>query len=323
MSSVLVTGATGLVGANVCRLLVDRGHTVRALVRSLPGTDPLRDLGAELVLGDVTDSESLRRAGVGVDAVVHSAALIGGPGQDRDAFWAVNAQGSRNVLDVAPEGRTVLLATAELFAGLGSTITERSPLPEKGPTDPYGAAKRDAYEAGMERAAAGQHVSVVVPGGIYGPSPMVDRSFSENSYNRVIRGGIRGKLPQYVAFPAPWVYVDDVATVTVRAVEAGESGAQYLALGRPEDVATTARLINVASEVAGVDTRSEDLVIGPDNRDQIEQMFGPSLVEIAECDYPDPFFDDTGTREALGVTGTPLRDGLSALVDWMRAKGKL
>lgn len=323
MSTVLVTGASGLVGANVCKLLVERGHETRALVRTLEDTEPLAKLGAELVLGDVTDVDSLTRAGKGVDGVIHSAALIGGPDQDRDAFWAVNAVGSRNVLNIAPDGRTVIIGTAEMFAGVDETITEKTPLPENGPKDPYAEAKRDALLAGLELAAQGQHVSAVLPGGIYGPSPMVQRSFSTNSYNRVIRGGIRGKLPQYVAFPAPWVNSIDVATVVVRAVEDGISGEMYLSFGKPEDVLTTAGLINVASEIAGVDTRSQDLFINDSNRADIERMFGPSLVELAEREFPEPFFDDTYTRTALGVTTTGLREGLTTFINWMRAEGQI
>lgn len=323
MSSVLVTGASGLVGANVCLQLVERGHHARALVRSMEGTEPLAALGAELVLGDVTDVESLRTAGTGVDGVIHSAALIGGPGQDRDAFWAVNAVGSRNVLNIAPGGKTVIIGTAEMYAGVEETITEKTPLPDNGPQDPYAAAKRDALEAGLELAAKGQQVVAVLPGGIYGPSPMVQRSFSTNSYNRVIRGGIRGKLPQYVAFPAPWVYSIDVATTVVRSFEDGTSGEVYLAFGRPEDVLTTAGLINVASEIAGVDTRSEDLTINDGNRADIERMFGPSLVELADREFPEPFFDDTYTRTALGVSPTPLREGLTTFIDWMRREAQL
>jgi farnesol dehydrogenase len=323
MSQVLVTGASGLVGANVCRLLIERGHTARALVRSRSGTEPLAAMGAELADGDVTDADSLRRAGSGMDAVVHSAALIGGPGQDRDAVWQVNAVGTRSVLDLVPDGRTVVIGTVDLYAGCSETIDEKTPFPGRGPEDPYSSAKRDGLVAAMERAARGQHVSAVMPGGIYGPSPMVRRSFSANSYNRVVRGAVRGKLPAYVAFPAAWAYVADVAMVVVRAVEDGVSGASYLALGRPEDVCTTAGMLNVACEVAGVPHRSRDVYITDANRAEIEKVFGPSLLELSERTYPDPYFDDTHTRAWLGVSPTPLREGLSHFIEWARQQAQV
>jgi dihydroflavonol-4-reductase len=63
----LVTGATGSVGANVCRLARRDGYEVRAMVRSGTDTEPLEELGAKTVTGDVTDPESLRAAAGGVD----------------------------------------------------------------------------------------------------------------------------------------------------------------------------------------------------------------------------------------------------------------
>ncbi len=73
---ILVTGATGLLGNNIVRLAIEDGHEVVALVRTRETPTALRDLHVELALGDVTDSGSLLRAADGVDAILHSAALI-------------------------------------------------------------------------------------------------------------------------------------------------------------------------------------------------------------------------------------------------------
>ena len=51
--AVLVTGATGLAGANICKLLVERGDAVRALARQSADTAPLAELGVDVVTGDV------------------------------------------------------------------------------------------------------------------------------------------------------------------------------------------------------------------------------------------------------------------------------
>ncbi|HLH29349.1 MAG TPA: NAD-dependent epimerase/dehydratase family protein, partial [Acidimicrobiales bacterium] len=91
--TVLVTGATGLLGANVCRALVERGDAVRALCRAASDTAPLAALGVEIVTGDVTDREAVRGAARGTVAAVHCAALLGGASQDLEAFRAVNAEG--------------------------------------------------------------------------------------------------------------------------------------------------------------------------------------------------------------------------------------
>ncbi|HEY3376288.1 MAG TPA: NmrA/HSCARG family protein [Armatimonadota bacterium] len=68
---VLVIGATGKQGGHVARLLLRKGHRVRAFTRhpTAPAAQELAQLGAEIAVGDLTDRASLERAGAGVDAI--------------------------------------------------------------------------------------------------------------------------------------------------------------------------------------------------------------------------------------------------------------
>ena len=73
---VLVVGATGFLGSEICRLLVAEGHAVRGLVRET--SDPervsaLRSMGVATLVGDLKDPESVRPALAGADAVVSTA----------------------------------------------------------------------------------------------------------------------------------------------------------------------------------------------------------------------------------------------------------
>ena len=68
--TVLVTGATGLAGANICKLLLERGDAVRALARDGADTDPLIDLGVDVVTGDITDADDVLRAAKGCDSAI-------------------------------------------------------------------------------------------------------------------------------------------------------------------------------------------------------------------------------------------------------------
>ena len=151
---ILVTGATGSVGSNVCRLAAGRGIAVRALVRPGSDVDPLVQCGAEPVLGDVTDRDSVAAATRGVDGVIHCAAQIGetwstaGP---RD-YEAVNQWGTINVLDAAQAAgaaRTVVLLSA-VVGDRRVTTTEDSPLAPLAPgNSPYLRTKLAAYYEGM------------------------------------------------------------------------------------------------------------------------------------------------------------------------------
>src|SRR5258708_493510 len=97
--TLLVTGATGLVGSVLCRMAVQQGYKVRALLRDRKDAPILQALGVEHAIGDITDAPSLVRAAEGVDGIVHAAAVVGGtwttfkPEQFHDANYigAVNA----------------------------------------------------------------------------------------------------------------------------------------------------------------------------------------------------------------------------------------
>ncbi|MFV2144052.1 NAD-dependent epimerase/dehydratase family protein [Isoptericola sp. G70] len=93
--TVLVTGASGLLGGAVARLLVERGEQVRTLQRSASGVP-----GAEDVAGSVTDAATVARAVDGADAVVHLAAKVSLAG-DPAEFERVNVRGTEVLLDAA------------------------------------------------------------------------------------------------------------------------------------------------------------------------------------------------------------------------------
>ena len=72
----LIVGATGLLGGQICQLLAERGKPVRALVRDTSNPDKvatLRNIGAEIVLGDLKDRRSLETACRGANAVISTA----------------------------------------------------------------------------------------------------------------------------------------------------------------------------------------------------------------------------------------------------------
>src|SRR5271166_4208568 len=118
MSTVFVTGGTGLTGANVCEQLVGRGDRVRALVRKPDDAEVLGAMGVELIQGDIADAGDVLVAAKGCEAAIHTAALLGGASQDIADFHAVNVVGTANVLDAGRAlgmKRVVALSTATFF----------------------------------------------------------------------------------------------------------------------------------------------------------------------------------------------------------------
>ena len=98
MKPTLVTGASGFLGWHVARLLLERGHRVRALVRP---SSQIRELEVERVTGDLRDPASVERAVAGCGLVFHVAADYRLWAADESELYRSNVDGTRNVLQAA------------------------------------------------------------------------------------------------------------------------------------------------------------------------------------------------------------------------------
>jgi nucleoside-diphosphate-sugar epimerase len=113
VASLLLTGATGLVGSRLLPRLAGAGFDCRALVRSDVELPP----DTTAVRGDLDDADSLARAVEGVDAIVHLAATF--RTQDETAIWRANLDGTRNLIAAAeahaPGARFVMSSTGNVY----------------------------------------------------------------------------------------------------------------------------------------------------------------------------------------------------------------
>lgn len=321
--TILVTGGTGLAGSNVAVLLKENGKKVRALVRNTAGTEPLTERGIEVVQGDITDPASLDRAMQGATGVVHAAAALGGAWTTfkPEDFWSVNHQGTLNVLDAAKRagvGRTVVIDTHSILDP-AFTHTERSPiiLIEE-INSHYVRAKRAAYYGALYRAATGQHISFVTPGAIYGPGIFVERSLDPTSFTSVLVRGINGEIESFQKFPLFWTFVQDLAQICVRALDKGEIGRRYLAMGSSEDVSSLAAFCNQAAEMAGSPHRVKEFDPASSDAPNIGTMR-----QFAERKYASPYIDCSVTTAALGWAPTPRAEAIRRTMEWARAVGKI
>ena len=326
--TVFVTGATGLAGANVCKLLIERGDSVRALARAGADTDPLVAMGVEIITGDVTQADDVRRTARGSDAAIHCAALLGGASQDLADFQAVNADGTKHVLDAAEAlgmRRVVAVSTGTFFDAAGGLEREDAPVSKEPSSDPYTITKMAAFQDAMARAAAGQDVVTTHPGAIFGPSPVSSNALGRTSFNRVLLSALRQRLEQYLRFPVSWVFADDVARGCLLALDRGVSGERYMLDGQPEDVVSIAVACSRICELAGLDHRVQD--IDPSDDPELARVFGPTLVAIAakaDSDRPSRrSLGESKTYKRLGYDPIGLDEGLQATIDWLRAIGKI
>jgi nucleoside-diphosphate-sugar epimerase len=172
MSIYLITGATGFVGSHVADSVVANGNRVRAIARPDSDTRHLREIGVEVVPGDLTDPAALRRAADGVDYVIHCAAKVGDWGPVEE-YRQVNVEGLRNLLEAVrgqPLKRFVQVSSLGVYeARHHSGTDETEPLPELH-IDGYTQSKVECEKLALEEHRLHQTpVTIVRPGFIYGP----------------------------------------------------------------------------------------------------------------------------------------------------------
>ena len=324
---VLVTGATGLAGANICAQLIERGDDVRALARESADVEPLRALGVEISPGDITEAADVRRAAAGCDAAIHCAALLGGASQNLADFEAVNIGGTKNILDAGEsEGlrRVVAVSTGTFFDTASGLDREDAPVTKEPSSDPYTITKRLAFLDAMARAEAGFDVVSTHPGAIFGPSPVVSNALGMTSFNRVLLSALRGRIQRYLTFPVSWVFASDIARGCILALDKGVSGERYMLDGQPSDVVSIATACNRLCELAALEHRVID--VAPSDDPELLATFGPTLVAIAAkaaqtTPQPRPL-RDSKTYKRLGYDPISLDAGLAATTDWLRGLGK-
>jgi dihydroflavonol-4-reductase len=326
--TVFVTGATGLAGANICKLLVERGDRVRALARATADTGPLSALGVEVVTGDVTDPAAVLAGAKGGDVAIHCAALLGGASQNLADFEAVNVSGTKNVLDAAEAldlGRVVAVSTGTFFDTAGGLDREDAPVSKHPSQDPYTVTKMAAFLDAMARAEKGRDVVSAHPGAIFGPSPVASNALGRTSFNRVLLSAARGRIERYLTFPVSWVFAEDIARGCILALDKGVAGERYMLDGRPEDVVSTADACTRMCRLAGLDRVVVD--VPPSDDPELLEVFGPTLIAIAkkaaEQTPERKTLEDSKTFKRLGYRPIPLDEGLERTLHWFRAVGKV
>lgn len=227
---IFITGGTGFIGKRVVQRLSGSGHELRCLARKTSNVALLRDAGAEVVIGDVTDAASVARASEGCQQVVNLANLFELWVPDRRQYQAVNVEGTRNVMEAALAAgveKVVHVSTVAVYGQTPWPITEDSPLGTRCATE-YARSKRKGDEVAWAlHRQEGLPLVVVMPAGVLGAG---DAKLA----GRFVQMLTHRRLPAQVftRHPFSWVHVDDVALAIERALEKpGNIGQKYLIVG--------------------------------------------------------------------------------------------
>lgn len=321
---VFVTGGTGFVGANLVRLLLEKGYEVRALVRSKASAANLQDLDIEQVSGDLNDLD-LDKKMRGCEVLFHAAAQYSLWQADRDLLHRSNVLGTRNVLAAARQAgieRTVYTSSVAAIGVGGPRTNETHQSP---PEELIGDYKRSKYHAEQEAMAAarnGQHVVIVNPTAPIGPFDIKPTPTGE-----ILVRFLRRQMPAYIETSGlNFIDVRDVAVGHLQALEKGRSGERYILGHRNLTIKQLldelARLTGIAAPELAVPAWLplgvawfEEQVLGALGRPPTIPLDGVRMAAEPM------FYDPSKAIRDLDLPQTPLPVALKAAIDWFKTNG--
>ena len=227
---VLVTGATGFIGRQLCLALATAGYEVRALCRDTDHPYLITHPNIKPVLGNILYKQTLARAMDGCEQVYHTAAMAKMWCRNPDDYHETNVIGTRNVLETAKNYGVQKMVYTSTCGVWGPTI--KHPMTETDPriTGFPIAYERTKYLAELEiQQFVKQGLPVVIanPSRVYGEGPVTD----SNTVGKMISGYLKGTwrfIPGNGEQVANYAFLDDVVAGHIAAMNKGTVGERYI-----------------------------------------------------------------------------------------------
>lgn len=323
---VLITGASGFLGSAVLRKVVDHGFPARALVRPNSPRRNLTGIACEVVVGDMRDPPSMRKALEDVRYLFHVAADYRLWAPDADEIIRNNREGARSVMEAARVAGVERIVYTSSVAALkpqaeGRDANEHDRATMDSAVGAYKKSKVAAERLVEEMIADGLPAVIVSPSTPIGP-----RDIRPTPTGRIIVEAANGRMPAYVETGLNLVHVDDVADGHMLALAKGRIGENYILGGHnvmlKEMLAQIAHLtgrkapqlslpraplylLAYASEALARITRKEPML----------------TVDALKMSRQKMFFSSAKAKQQLGYTVKPWELAVADAVHWFKVAG--
>ncbi|HWN43661.1 MAG TPA: NAD-dependent epimerase/dehydratase family protein [Thermoanaerobaculia bacterium] len=256
---VLVTGGNGFTGKALVRRLIEMGHQVVALdYKEGLKTQEIREWGAEVILGSVTDMDVVRRSVEGAEVVHHVAAAFREMDVPERHYYEVNVEGTRNVLQAALDAgvRKVIYCST---CGVHGNV-DHPPAGEDAPIRPadyYQRTKWEAEPVAREFFERGLRTTILRPAAIYGPG-------DPERFYLIFKRVAGGSFPMFGNGRTLYhpLYIDNLIDAFILAMEDGRGdGEAYLIAD--EQYIEIEDLVRRVGKALGVDVRIPHYPVWP------------------------------------------------------------
>lgn len=256
---ILVTGGTGFTGKALVRRLLDLKHQVVALdYKEGHKTQELRDWGAEVVIGSVTDKDVVRKCVEGVEVVHHLAAAFREMNVPNQFYRDVNIGGTRNMLEAAWDAKVrkfVYCSTCGVHGNIDNPPGgEDAPIQ---PADYYQQTKYEAEPVVLEYVKKGMKATILRPAAIYGPG-------DPERFYLIFKRVAKGVFPMFgngKTFYHP-LYIDNLVDAFLLAQE-GDKGVGEAYLIADEEYVEIEDLVKRVAKALGVEVRIPHYPVWP------------------------------------------------------------
>ncbi|QFQ86697.1 NAD-dependent epimerase/dehydratase family protein [Paracoccus kondratievae] len=336
MQTVFVTGATGLLGNNLVRLLLERGVRVRALARSRSKAEAQFGQlpGLEIIEGDMQDVAHFAPSLAGCDVVFHTAAYFResyGGGKHWAMLKRINVDATAELLTAAHAAgvrRFIHTSSIAVVNGPRGALIDETMARDPRDADDYYRSKMQSDRVVQDflRHHPEMFATFVMPGWMHGPGdlgPTAAGQFTLDYLRRALPG-----IP-----PGTFSFVDarDVAFALVAAAEKGRRGEHYLAAGRHIAMHD---LVQIYEHVTGTPAPKRQIpvaVLWPiaTMQEIIARITGrPALLSLAtvrtmRAEAERTRFNPEKSRDELGLTFRPIAETIRDEVDWFKAHGMI
>lgn len=329
-----VTGATGLLGNNLVRLLVEQGKTVKVVARNLDKAhQQFSHLPVEIIEGDMADVKPFAHALRGCDVLFHTAAFFRDNykgGKHWDELCKTNIEGTKNLFSAAyAEGvrRAVHVSSIAVLAApkdaLHPIVDETMNRSLVG-ADDYFRSKILAEEVIRDfvKVNSDMHVTFVLPVWIFGTGDL-----GPTQAGQLIDDYLAGKVAMLA--PGTFSVVDarDVSEAMIRATEVGRHGERYLAAGKNMDMrelcATLAQVTGIPAPKRAVPYPLLYAFAGANELYRAvtgkQVMLSLNAVRILKQEAGKTCFSQKKLNEELGVFFRPVQETVADIVHERRA----